>query len=1000
MSRTDYGSADLCDITNDSIDSYTNFDSTILEDRRFLVEYNNDPTNLLNRRNSVIIANTGERIHRNVTFTIPEYTETTPLINSGNQSSWVKLYQYLKSIYFNQIFRSVFKCSIAYFIASLGVYYRPFDDLLGSTDSKHVVATVAVYFHPTRTKGSMNQTLIFVVISIIYSFTISFFCRYISSLFYKNGDDELSHIIDLVLSSISLGIISFWKQKINKQTFNTACSLACISIVACIVKEGSMHSGIVPLKRIEGTFYVVVTGCLISSLVCYLIWPVSAVIQLQQTLNDSYNIFSSVLSIVSRRFVTGEQFANKDIEMVEKLKSNINALLQNLEEAKFELRLLGKESECKFYQQLVEQTINLARHLQALTSATKMQWNLLNEDKPSVITPSLKSFTSSDEIIISPSVENLTNWPSETATKTSEIHHPSQLFDLFVYYLSPSIKSLIFTIKGVLNEIPFEKNSQLSSILQQSLTDANKLFEEKQEISFEKLYSQSIFKQSNEFYFQADQEEVAACCGNFTSLLSQFSIELLKFVELSDQYNKVINEPRSYPWLKFWKYKYNSDSENSNNITSLHAALDDLRDQFGLKKQAPPEQQQIRKSFWDKLTFSIWKFSKNFKRTDVQFGIRVGLGAGLISIFAFVPFTKGIFINWRGEWSLIIYCIMMNKSLGGTTMTVKWRIIGTFLGSFTAFLIWKLTDANVYALAITGFLISIPSFYIILFWKRNNPFGRFILLTYNLTALYSYSMLQKDSEDEHEGGENPIIEEIAFHRFISVTIGIIWALTMATCFLPNSARVRLKNGLSILWLRLGVIWNSDPLEYSDEEKVLIGFKAEQGTNKLLSECETLLKQAPVELRLKGQFPTKIYSNLIKYSSNIIDSFQNLDLLIKVDPTLNNNEEYVLKYIENERNEVEQRIFLVFYMLASAIKLGFPIPSKPASIEHAKDRLLYKLSEIRRRQQDFDLILKNNDFVLLYSYILVASTISEQLNNIMLQIKDLLGEISEDKFQLV
>ena len=55
-------------------------------------------------------------------------------------------------------------------------------------------------------------------------------------------------------------------------------------------------------------------------------------------------------------------------------------------------------------------------------------------------------------------------------------------------------------------------------------------------------------------------------------------------------------------------------------------------------------------------------------------------------------------------------------------------------------------------------------------------------------------MIQKDSEDDNEGGDNPIIGEIAFHRFIAVSIGIMWALTMATWFLPNSARVRLKMG--------------------------------------------------------------------------------------------------------------------------------------------------------------------------------------------------------------
>ena len=82
-----------------------------------------------------------------------------------------------------------------------------------------------------------------------------------------------------------------------------------------------------------------------------------------------------------------------------------------------------------------------------------------------------------------------------------------------------------------------------------------------------------------------------------------------------------------------------------------------------------------------------------------------------------------------------------------------------------------------------------------------------------------------------------------------------------------------------------------------------------------------------------------------------------------------------------------------------MKLGFPIPSKPASIEHAKDRMLYKLSNIRQQQEE-ELDLKNADFILLYSYILVATTIAEQLDRIMVQLKELLGEISEDIFQLV
>ncbi|KAK6457543.1 Fusaric acid resistance protein-like-domain-containing protein [Scheffersomyces xylosifermentans] len=986
------------------------------------------------RRSSVIMAQSGKKVHRTVSLSSDIFntsysdnhngTENEPLLgdeNSGDGRYFNDTRRYLrrkvlepaKEVYYNDVYRNVLKCSIAYLIASLGVYWTPFDVLLGNTDSKHVVATVATYFHPARSKGSMTQTLIYVVVSLLFTFVVSFGCRLISTVFFKQGADEVSHAIDLVVSSIALGIIAFMKQKVNKQTFNTACSLASISIVSCIVKEGSLNSADIPIERLQSTFQVVVVGCIIAVGICYLLWPVSSVRHLRKSLNDSYDIMSSCLSVVAKRFLTGEKLTPRDNEIFNALKSNLTELLTNLEEAKFELRCYGREQEWQLFNRLVETTISLARHLQALRSSTEMQWNLLhshssNSEMESEINSlrSLDSYTS-DILRLSQSVENMTTLNSEPNID----HHAdnsAQLFDLFVSYLSPSIRSFIFTLKGVMSEVPFEKFSEefphkfaKTTNLQISLKTSIQLYEQKQAESFSKLYDQEIFKKPADFLFKADQEEVTACCGNFSSLLGLYGNELMEFIKLSEKYEAARESPLSWPWLSFHYKRENrapSEEEIRKQSISLNAALLDLQSQL---ETSDASAKKKRKGM-EKWTYRLWKSLKVFRRTDVQFGIRVGLGAFCLAVFAFLPQTKVTFNNWRLEWSLAIYCIMMNKSLGGTTMTVKWRILGTFMGAFSAYVVWMVTDGNVYALCFTGFLISLPSFYIIIYWSKNNAFGRFILLTYNLTALYSYSMRsQQDSEDGGEGGDNPFVEEIAFHRFVAVSIGIIWALVMASCFLPNSARSRLKSGLTVLWLRLGLIWYSDPLEYDPISLRLIGLKDKPGVNRLLSECETLLKQAPIEFRLKGSFPTEAYSSLLKYTSSIIDNFENISLMIKVDPVLSVNEEFVLKYIEAERNEVEHRIFLIFYMIASSMKLGFPIPSKPASIEHAKDRMLFKLSEVRDSVvQKPELSLTNNDFILLYSYILVASSITEQLDNIMELLRELLGDVSEEIFQLV
>ncbi|KAK6201332.1 Fusaric acid resistance protein-like-domain-containing protein [Scheffersomyces amazonensis] len=1034
MAKPNYGSQGVLPSTN-SVPEIAIHDSDVDQSNESLLQFTsfnqNDrnklhPYSAFKRQSSVILASTGQKVRRSLSsisnglsLTDSNSQDRDPLLyespNYDFQDYWYNyVFLPLYQLYHNEIYRSVLKCSLAYLIASMGVYWTPFDEFLGSTDSKHVVATVAVYFHPTRSKGSMTQTLIYVIVSLTFSFSVSFGCRSISTIFFNVGEDEISYGIDLVVSSIALGIVAFSKQKVNKQTFNTACSLASISLVTCIVKEGSMNASVIPIQRLEATFQVVVIGCIISVAICYLVWPKSSIRALRKSLNDSYNIMSAALSVLGKRFLTDEKITAKDADIFKSLKENVKALVDNLEEAKYELRLYGREKEWLLFNELVESTIELTKHIQALRSSVEMQQHLLHDhiqtpaNSEATSVTSLDSYSSEGDLRLSHSVENMTllnqHDHSQVDAETSE-----QLFGLFVYYLSPSIKSFIFTLKDILSQVPFEKYRDDSpnkfadtTTLQISLSEAIKLFEAKQAESLEKLYSQDIFKATDNFLFKAEQEEITACCGNFASILGLYANELMEFLKLTETYEDARASRLSWPWLKIWRNSHPDGVKKNNNIpdraNTLRAAINDLQNHYG------PHNKELAKTGTDKYTFELWKSLKVLRRTDFQFGLRVGLGAFCLSLFAYYPGTKEYFNNWRGEWALAIYCIMMNKSLGGTTMTVKWRILGTFLGSFTAYIIWIITNGNVYALAMTGFLISIPSFYIILFWKKNNPFGRFILLTYNLTALYSYSMIQKDTEDGNEGGDDPIVGEIAFHRFMAVSVGIIWALVMASVFLPNSARSRLKRGLITLWLRLGLIWNSDILDYDPLSLTLIGLKDEPGINSLLTECETLLKQAPIEFRLKGTFPVSTYSDILRSTSTIIDAFQNMNLMIKVDPILSPNEESLLKYTQEERYEVEQRIFLIFYMLASSLRLGFPLPAKPASIDHAKDRMLYKLSEVRRKiSEQPDLSLSNTDFILMYSYILVASSITEQLDNIInhlvhLHLAD--GHLSEDMFQLV
>merc|ERR1712070_153448 len=113
----------------------------------------------------------------------------------------------------------------------------------------------------------------------------------------------------------------------------------------------------------------------------------------------------------------------------------------------------------------------------------------------------------------------------------------------------------------------------------------------------------------------------------------------------------------------------------------------------------------------------------------------------------------------RGEWGLVSYMAVCSMTVGGSNTTSTNRVIGTFIGAALSIVAWVLASdhgyTNPWLLGFFGWLVSLGCFYLIVA-KNNGPMGRFILLTYNLGALYSYSLSIKDDDhDDDEGGHRP-----------------------------------------------------------------------------------------------------------------------------------------------------------------------------------------------------------------------------------------------------
>jgi nicotinamide riboside transporter PnuC len=91
------------------------------------------------------------------------------------------------------------------------------------------------------------------------------------------------------------------------------------------------------------------------------------------------------------------------------------------------------------------------------------------------------------------------------------------------------------------------------------------------------------------------------------------------------------------------------------------------------------------------------------------------------------------------------------------------RVAGTMAGALVAIAIYHASHENPYALVLAGFLFSIPNFWLIVTRPKFATTGRFILLAYNLTALYAFNKRELDIH----------VSYIALKRVIAVVIGTL-----------------------------------------------------------------------------------------------------------------------------------------------------------------------------------------------------------------------------------
>ncbi|KAJ5415534.1 hypothetical protein N7465_004229 [Penicillium sp. CMV-2018d] len=1007
---------------------------------------------LVNLRNSTPISDDTEERRGLLTNEIQHYEGYLDALTRRIHEQWTQT---------NQFFRSepgigVLKYSLAYLVGSLATFIPAISAMLGHQDGKHMVATVTVYFHPARSQGAMFKALICAFLAFCYSTFLTITSMFVEMFFQDTLElPALGHaMVLIVFCGGGLGFVGWTKQRLGDPLVNVACSLTALSTITLLTKEGSVQSGDLSLSKIFQVLKMVLMGVFAVIVISFFVFPISARKKLRSNLVTVTDTLALMMALITESFLSGTEDVLVSAEFLDaearhrKAYSQLDTLVR---EAKLEHYVAGTEKEYRLEKNLVRWVQDITHNMGGLRNAASLQFSLIREtiaresatpeDQQSssahvdYFTPLERSWSFPDGSFLEPIVER----PEEELSPGGS-HHlgsaestprpallPADVFTIFISHLGPAMRSLAFTLKEIFKEIPFgpapNYKVSVNGRLRISLDRALDLYKESREKTLAALYQQKETMKLKTREAEADLEEVSASCGHFSFSLLEFGEQLREMLSILDELQLEVEERpngRTWSWLKVWRWSKNtettkiasSDAEavfrpsNSPATEHLHGHARHASDGLIAHNTLPVNVQtqkgpSVHDTTKQRLGYRLWKCLGFLRRDDTKYAIKVGAGAAIYALPAFLPSTRPFYGRWRGEWGLLSYMLVCSMTIGASNTTGYARFLGTCLGAVAAILAWNITAGNVFALAFLGWIMAVWTGYITIV-RGNGPMGRFIMLTYNLSVLYGYSLSQKAANlDEDEGGSNPIMTEIALHRVVAVLSGCIWGIIITRMIWPISARSRLKGSLSLIWLHLSLVWKRDPLSImaKGERSVLYMTPREKlEIERFLSRLESLQTAARSEFELKSAFPEASYANIVRRTRSMVNSFHTMNIELMKNDVATEGEISLLQYTKLERQQLSARVSHLLSVIASSMKLEYPLSDVLPSIEHARDRLLARIYRYRldreASQQTTD-----EDCALLYAYILVTGQLSNEITEIIAEIGQLFGVLSEDVVQL-
>lgn len=932
----------------------------------------------------------------------------------------------------------------------------------GPSPSAHMVATIAVYFNPAKTVGAMIEADIFCLMGLAYS---AFVCGVFMSTFWwlevRPGYEWLGDVIAILWIGFSMSLVAWMKVWMANPSFNTACSMTTILIFVVLVKEGGFQTLI-------GVSTIVVCGSLISNLVCYLVWPQTATHNLQSNMTKTLGSFSTLLSMLTNGFLLeNENFIKKTgIEKVQKAvedhQSSFTSLKKNLAEARKEwldsgegtaTSVLGmvpssRNRRKRAYEDAVDSLNRLAQHLNGLRSSTRLQYELT---KSGVYKRSKKGVRIHDQ--------------GMTLDEGIMLKAAADMFGALIDEVGPPLKALTRActttlgqlkeafLKARVNEIPDREGAAPPEFIDlvDDIEKALVRFESTSNHALLRLYKRSDISRSSIASFDQHSSHTSGISDGKNTLLTshenehvflvyffiftlqEFSRELVALVDAMERiyeceqlrlhrrswmYQVLVSLIKApHNWYSRWRTgkteKLTRRQTGLRRRISAYLIPEHRVAHPGFPKIKPHAPNTIQTPsrnnlpFVGRVKYSLWAIGARMKERDIKFALKAGMATAILAAPAFSDATRPFFVRNWGDWALISFFVVISPTIGATNYLSLQRILGTLFGAAVAAGIYSAFPDDALVLPIFGFLFSLPCFYVAVSRPQYVSASRFVLLTYNLTCLYSYNIREKDIS----------VSTIALHRALAVTVGVVWAALVSRFWWPSEARRELSKTLGEFCLNIGWLYtrlvasnsySPEPgpqQEPSEEAALLVGhdqdIKMKDSIHEFMAmelhlqikliELQGLLAQTQHEPRLKGPFPVQLYRGVLTSLQTILDRMHSMRCVTTKEEWHKNVRRDFIIPVNKERREMVGNIILSFTLLASAFRLKAPLPPYLPPAERARQRLveaIRNLEVVKNRE------VKASRQLLYFAYAMTMQGVTQELETLGKKCQDAFGVIGQ------